>query len=121
MAARELSNYILIRINELRLTKSKVIEKGKMSRQGFYKILDEKVTDEIKLSTFISLAVALDVHPLVLIRHYFSGWERPIRIRSPKGTKYTYDYSGFVRDVTIPDNSVVTVNQFFEKIWEIQN
>jgi len=121
MGAKELSQYIHIRIKELGISKTKVIERAHISRNGFYKILDERTTDEIKLSTFISLAVALNVHPLVLIRYYFSGWVRPIRIRSLQNTKYPNDYSGFVRDVTIPDNSVVTINQSFEKIWEIQN
>ena len=63
----------------------------------------------------------LNVHPLVLIRLLFKDKTRTFRVPQLQETKYDKDYSGFVRDVTIPDNSVVTENQIFEKIWEIQN
>ncbi len=53
MGAKELSQYIHIRIKELGISKTKVIERAHISRNGFYKILDERTTDEIKLSTLI--------------------------------------------------------------------
>ncbi|ALG66471.1 NBR1-Ig-like domain-containing protein [Beggiatoa leptomitoformis] len=31
------------------------------------------------------------------------------------------DVTGFIADVTYPDNSIVTAGQAFEKIWEIRN
>ncbi len=119
MATKELSAYILQRIRQLGLTKTQVIERSKLSRQAFYNILNDRILEETKLSTFITLAHALEVHPLILMRQYFHGWELPVW--SSKDTKYPKDHSGFVRDVTYPDNSLVTVNQEFEKIWEIQN
>ncbi len=119
MATKELSAHISQRIRQLGVTKTQVIKRSKLSRQAFYNILNDKILEETKLSTFISLAHALEVHPLILMRQYFHGWELPVW--SSKDTKYPKDHSGFVRDVTYPDNSLVTVNQEFEKIWEIQN
>lgn len=118
MAATDFADYINRQIYELNLTKTEVAKRAGISRQALYKLLNMEV-EEAKLSTFIRLAHALEVHPLDLIRRLLQGWQMPIR--SPKGTKYPRDYSGFVRDVTIPDNDIVSVNQQFEKIREIQN
>jgi lambda repressor-like predicted transcriptional regulator len=78
MATKELSAYISQRIRQLGVTKTQVIRRSKLSRQTFYNILNDNILEETKLSTFISLAHAIEVHPLILIRQYFHGWELSI-------------------------------------------
>jgi hypothetical protein len=38
-----------------------------------------------------------------------------------KKALFSFDDSGFVADVTIPDGMIVRVDEAFEKIWEIRN
>lgn len=52
-------------------SKTVLAEKAKISRVTFYKLLSGEI-EEARLSTFINLAYALDVHPVELIRRYFS-------------------------------------------------
>jgi hypothetical protein len=40
---------------------------------------------------------------------------------SPTAPGGSLDASRFIADVTIPDNTVVTVDQHFQKVWQIQN
>ncbi|NES23768.1 MAG: hypothetical protein F6K41_33820 [Symploca sp. SIO3E6] len=34
---------------------------------------------------------------------------------------FAQDYSEFIRDVTIPDGSLIEANETFTKIWEVRN
>jgi len=104
-------------IQSAQLTKAKVAGSAGISRQALDKILTGQTTT-MRLETLVNLAQAIGVHPLVLMRKYFQDhplYERKTTVREPG------DASGFVRDVTIPDNSIVYVGSRFTKTWEIQN
>jgi hypothetical protein len=116
MSSKELSDFIIRRIHELGLTRQEVARRAHITRSALYKLLDQEI-EQARLSTFLNLAHALEVHPLCLIRMVVPK----LKVASPEGTRYKNDYSGFVRDVTVPDNTVVSVSQEFDKLWEIQN
>jgi len=118
MAPNHLADYIRQRAFALDISISELAKRAKLSRQGLYKIFDEQVI-EVRLSTLIRLAHVLKVHPIELFRRIFS--RRDFSVPYSPGTKHQRDYSGFVRDVTFPDNSIVLIDQNFKKCWEIQN
>jgi hypothetical protein len=89
-----------------------------LARQSLYSLLDG-VTGQIKIATVVALAAGLEVHPVVLFRILLSQLDFPKF--STTAAKYSFDASGFVQDVTIPDNSIVSTDSVFTKIWEIQN
>lgn len=96
---------------------TELARKTGISRQALYGILDGS-SGQAKVSTLISLASALKVHPVVLFRHLLHQLELPKF--STTGAKYQFDASGFVTE-TVPDHSSVTTGQIFCKTWEIQN
>jgi transcriptional regulator with XRE-family HTH domain len=117
MKGDSLREYLEDRRQELGLTMKDVAKRAKISRQALYKLLKGSAK-EARLSTLIQLAKAVEVHPIQMLRQIF--WEikpPPSRLES----KYPGDYSGFVEDVTIPDNETVTAGSVFEKIWRINN
>lgn len=118
MPLYELSEYVKQRINTLGLSMSELARQTGISRQGLYGLLDG-TTGQAKISTLIALAKALQVHPMVLFRHLLHQLDLPKF--STTSAKYQFDASGFVQDVTIPDNTTVLTDQVFTKIWEIQN
>lgn len=114
----EFSNYVKQRANTLGLSMSELARQTGISRQGLYALLDG-TTEQAKITTLIVLAKALQVHPIVLFRNLLHQLDLPKF--SISSAKYNFDASGFVRDVTIPDNTMVLTDQLFTKIWEIQN
>ncbi|EIJ43298.1 transcriptional regulator with sigma factor-related N-terminal domain [Beggiatoa alba B18LD] len=118
MAAVDLAQYILTRSKELGLNKSELASKSSISRSALYKLLDSDV-QEVRISTIVQLANTLQIHPLDLLRCLFTNWDFPVKQSSL--AKYPKDATGFIADVTYPDNSLVTAGQTFEKIWEIRN
>jgi len=118
MPAYEFSEYIKQRANTLGLSLSELARQTGISRQGLYGLLDG-TTEQAKISTLIALAKALQVHPMVLFRQLLHQLDFPKF--STTSAKYRFDASGFVQDVTIPDNTTVLTDQVFTKIWEIQN
>jgi len=118
MPLYELSNYVKQRANTLGLSMSELARQTGMSRQGLYGLLDG-TTGQAKISTLIALAKALQVHPMVLFRHLLHQLDLPKF--SATSAKYQFDASGFVQDLTIPDNITVLTDQVFTKVWEIQN
>ena len=118
MPLYEFSEYVRHRAASLKLSMSELARLSGISRQGLYGLLDGS-TGQAKVATIINLAQALKVHPIVLFRHLLHQLELPKF--ATQGSKYQFDASGFVRDVTIPDNTIVTTGQTFIKTWEIQN
>lgn len=70
MAATNLAMYLDKRINELGLSKSEASRRADVSRQTWYRLINADIQD-VKLSTLIRLAKALEVHPLVILKLYF--------------------------------------------------
>lgn len=118
MAHHEFSEYVRRRADSLGLTMSELSKQTGISRQGLYNLLDG-TTSQAKISTLIALAKVLQVHPLILFRYLLDQMEFPKF--STSFAKYQFDASGFVRDVTVPDNATVLTGQVFTKTWEIQN
>ncbi|MFI3157587.1 MAG: NBR1-Ig-like domain-containing protein [Methylococcaceae bacterium] len=118
MPLYELSIYVKLRAETLGLSMAELARQTGISRQGLYGVLDG-TTEQAKISTLIALAKALQVHPMVLFRHLLHQLDLPKF--STTSSKYQFDASGFIQDVTIPDNTTVLTDQVFTKIWEIQN
>lgn len=114
----EFSEYVKQRAAEKSLSMTELAKKTGLSRQALYSLL-EGSTGQVKIATVVVLASALDVHPVVLFRHLLHQLDFPKLFTT--GAKYRFDASGFIQDVTIPDNTMVTTNQVFTKVWEIQN
>lgn len=111
------ADYVRQRAEALNLSMSELARQSGISRQALYGVLDSS-TEQAKISTLISLARALQVHPVVLFRHMLHQFELPKF--STTGAKYQFDASGFVTE-TVPDNTTVLSGQSFCKTWEIQN
>lgn len=117
MPLYEFSIYVRNRADALGLSIADLARQTGISRQALYGILDGS-SGQAKVSTLISLASALQVHPVVLFRHLLHQLELPKF--STTGAKYQFDASGFVAE-TVPDHTMVTTGQIFCKTWEIQN
>ena len=114
----EFAAFIEARRKEQNLTKSALADKAGLSRQALYKIVQGDVK-QTYLDTIIKLAIPLKVHPVILIQKLFKQSEFPAmeskRALCPK------DATGFISDITYPDNSIVKAGQEFKKIWRLQN
>ncbi|EKO3677475.1 helix-turn-helix domain-containing protein [Vibrio metschnikovii] len=92
-------------------SKLQLAEKAGISRSSLYNLIKGEV-GECKLSTLISLAAALKVHPFELIQPF-------LRQSKPANTRTIS--TEFIEDVTYPDYSLVIPNQRFTKIWSVLN
>jgi transcriptional regulator with XRE-family HTH domain len=118
MSSFDLADFLIRQIAKLELTRTEVAKRAGFSRETLNKLLNSEV-GQPNIWTLVQLAHALNVTPLFLIRLSYGGSNIPVYTTSKP--KYHNDYSSFVRDVTYPDNSIVSVNQEFIKKWEIQN
>lgn len=119
MSAKELSDLLKARMRKLALTNSDIAKKANISRQTWYKLINAEI-EEAKLSTLINLASALDLNPLTLLQTYFRGHNfRPHQ--KFQAITQAPNETGFISDITYPDNSIVYVGEEFEKVWEIVN
>lgn len=116
MSADDLADFVHRRIGTLKLTKTEVARRARLSRETLNKLLRAEV-EQPATPTIVQLAAALDVAPLYLLRMAYSG----IAVHSNAQPKTVGDHASFVRDVTFPDNSLVSVNQEFDKVWLLQN
>lgn len=113
----KLFGYIRSRSKELRLSLSEVILRTGVSRQTVYSLrtLSKHLPS---LELVVRLAEVLRVHPLQLLHLIFD--EVPIDEKIARRYLRS-DQSGFVRDITFPDGSLVFPGERFVKSWEIQN
>jgi len=107
----DLANLLSYQINNLNLNRSQLVKRAGISRQTLYKLLNAEI-EEAKLSTLVKLSHALQLHPLDVIRVYFNACTL---------TSAQADNTGFIGDITYPDNSIVAPNQIFTKIWAVKN
>ncbi|HLF97774.1 MAG TPA: NBR1-Ig-like domain-containing protein [Methylococcaceae bacterium] len=113
-----LDAFVRRRAGILRLSLSDVAQRSGLSRQALYRLLEGR-KGELRLCSFVRLAGALQVHPIILLRYVCSAVHLPGY--ASEVTHYKHDGSGFIQDVTVPDNSPVMADSRFQKIWEIQN
>lgn len=125
MSAFELADYLRTRLKSQKLTTTEAARRSGISRQTWHKLLRADIS-EARLSTLVKVAETLEAHPLSMLRIYFN--ENPLgrlsaRVsRQSKNDKVDKKYvSGFIADVSYPDNSVVQIGEEFEKIWEVAN
>jgi transcriptional regulator with XRE-family HTH domain len=118
MSAAELAEFLHRRIRSLGLTKTEVARRAGLSRETLNKLLRGEV-DHPGPPTLMQLARALQVAPLYLLRVAYGGTAIPIDTAAR--ARHPGDHGSFVRDVTFPDNALVTVDQEFDKVWELQN
>lgn len=112
MSKIDLAKVLQERISQLKLSKIEVAKGAGISRQTLYKLLNADI-DEAKLSTIVKLSKVLQLHPMDLLRIYFNRM-------SLKNSKIKDD-SGFLGDVTYPDNTIVMAKQRFTKVWGVKN
>lgn len=118
MSALDLAKYIKNRLTALNMTMVAAANRSKISRQTWHKLLNAEI-GEAKLSTLIKVAETLQTHPLSMLRIYFYGKQLSHGTTQSSGNnKFA---SGFIADITYPDNSIVQTGQVFEKIWEVEN
>ncbi len=70
MSAKNLADYLNQRVVMLGLSKSEAARRADISRQTWYRLLGAEITD-VKLSTVLRLAEALETPPMQLLRIYF--------------------------------------------------
>lgn len=113
-----LGNYIRRRARQKGMSVSDICKAADKSRQTFYALSEprERLPD---LETLVDFAVALDVHPMRLVQLAFDEHHGMLGRRRERDAPA--DVSQFVRDVTIPDGSLVKAEASFVKTWEVQN
>jgi len=99
------------------MSKRAIAERANISRTAFYNLLNGQV-GEAKLSTIVSLAQSLDIPPVELLKPYFNSLSNPAN--SENSSPSAAD-SGFIADVTYPDNAIVFTEQTFDKVWAVMN
>ncbi len=119
MQKEEFAKYIRARAKELRMSITRLALESNISRQSLYDLFSG-TTEQAKLSTVISLANTLQVHPIYLFRYLLGEAEYP-RYETTESNVKPSNGMTFVRDVTIPDNSKIKVGEVFTKTWEIKN
>lgn len=118
MSSQDLACYIKERLKTLRVSVTQAAERSGISRQTWHKLLGGDIV-EARLTTLIKIADTLHVHPLSLLRIYFYGV--PLNHASSIASGSRNIASGFIADITYPDNSIVHVGQVFDKTWEVIN
>lgn len=111
-----LETYVRSRARALGLNLSEVCRRSNISRQTLYSLGRQSKLPA--LSTLVSLAEVLQVHPLRLLQLMFDG--APMH-RAAMAEQLRDDRSAFGRDVTFPDGSLVLPHERFTKTWEMQN
>lgn len=110
--------YVFQRGKALGISRTELARRAHLSRESLYKLLRGDVANP-SIETLHGLALALEVSPLYLLRQYFD--ELNLGPGTLLSVKHPEDHASFVRDVTIPDDVAVGVNQTFTKVWELQN
>ncbi|MGH3916527.1 MAG: NBR1-Ig-like domain-containing protein [Pseudonocardiaceae bacterium] len=79
-----------------------------------------KRRQRIPLATGVAILLGVGALATVITMMFLQGSRENPEL-SPKGALVDGDHSRFIRDVTIPDETQVQVNENFVKVWEIQN
>jgi transcriptional regulator with XRE-family HTH domain len=110
--------YVFQRGKALGISRTELARRARLSRESLYKLLRGDIANP-SVETLHGLALALEVSPLYLLRQYFDDLNLGPGTLFP--ARHADDHASFVRDVTVPDDMAVGVNQSFVKVWEIQN
>ena len=118
MSALSLSHFLRERMAVLRISNTDAAKRANISRPTWYRLLNADIS-EAKLTTIVKLAAALETHPMVLLRLYFT--ESTFSASHQTRRSHCKYASGFVADVTYPINSTVFAGETFTKIWRVIN
>jgi transcriptional regulator with XRE-family HTH domain len=114
------------RSRELGKTMTELAREAGLSRTYLYGLAGGDAQDP-SVRTLVKLASALQVSPLLLLRHYADLSGAPASGPSLSSTNRavgladTEDVAAFNADVTAPDHAVVLPGEAFRKVWEVQN
>ncbi len=106
MASEELTSLIKTRQKQLKLSIAELARRSSLARQSIYRLFDGEV-EQIRLTTFISLAGALELHPMDLFRASLKEIEFPQKYPDRTKSIVKNDDVGFIGDITYPDNSII--------------
>lgn len=119
MSVSDLSMVLQERKKELGISMSELSRRSSLSRQTLYNILDGEVS-QARLTSLTSIANALELHPLEILRSFFKEADFPKK-KPMVRNKRDIDEIGLINDVTYPDYSIVPPNKIVEKTWEVRN
>ncbi len=118
MSNFNLSGFIKQRADLLNINISDLAKKTNISRQTLHNLLNGS-TGQLKISTLTSLAKSLQIDSLVLFQLVEHRENFPVIPK--KLTQHQLDTGYVIENMTIPDNTLVLINQVFTKIWVIKN
>lgn len=110
--------YLRERLKARGLSMSELARRSGMSRENLYRVMRGEIAHPT-MESFHGLAGALEVSAIHLLRLYFD--ELGLGGGTLLPSRHAGDHVSFVRDVTIPDDTLVGPNQTFIKTWAIQN
>ena len=114
----ELEQYIRRTARARGLALSEVARRAGLSRQALY---DAWRPDHYpSMNTILTLAQALEVHPLALLDALFRDHPDCIPASERESGAAT-DRSSFLGDASYPDGSQITAGSRFRKAWTLQN
>ena len=114
----ELGRFVLRRLNEVGLSQAEAARRGAFTRQSLGNWINGNVRT-VQLQSLVSLAGVLEVSPHHLLRLVCR--EMGTALAPDPSTLHPGDRTAFVRDLSIPDNTVVHAGQRFAKGWRLQN
>lgn len=122
----DLALYISQFCKKHKITKEKLAKEANISRSTLYRMLEEDSAPT--LVNLTKLAIAMQVHPQYLVKlewekYKFSDYNaKPINslVEPKRWFHEQQDNSHFISE-TVPDNSIVCVNERFSKTWRMQN
>lgn len=113
-----LETFVMQRCKQLGITRKEFAARAGLSRETLYRLMRGEM-GRATVDTVYRFAKAAQVSPIHLLRLVYQDFELgPATVLK---THYPNDHQSFVRDVTIPDNTVVGAGQRFTKVWEVQN
>ena len=114
MSKLDLADLLSYQIEKININRSQLAKKAGISRQTLYKLLNAEI-EEAKLSTLVKLSHALQLPPIDVMKVFFNS--SSLQTNKTDNT----DNTGFIGDITYPDNSLVSPNQIFTKTWSVKN
>jgi transcriptional regulator with XRE-family HTH domain len=110
----DLANYLRLQMVQLGLSNTEVAIRANISRLTWYRLLRGDIM-EVKISTLVAIAYALDLHFYQLLAVRFNKKRLPYSETTPPYASH------FINDSSYPQNSVVTQNETFTKKWTVVN
>jgi len=100
------------------LSQSEAAKRGGFSRQSLSNWMNGDVR-KMELESIVRLSTVLDIAPYSLLQKLCR--QLNLCIESIDPSNVPEDHVSFVKDINIPDNSVVLAGSTFVKEWEVQN